>query len=191
MQSGASLVLHRCETAWARASQPVEITGWTARCRSVANPRAEPAIRVQASAGLCKRVQTWAAFGFVGADLRLTYVRQNMQGSINTAFEASGGSKPAQPEAGKPKLLAVSLLYTEHEDGEAPARPLTAREVAQALGIGIESVRELCHRGVLEHFKVGNHFRVSREEIARFIRQHTKRRRARDMMVEVKRSGGR
>jgi excisionase family DNA binding protein len=109
-----------------------------------------------------------------------------VQPSINTAFEAEPPSSRVQPDAGKQRLLAVSLLYTERIDGERPQRPLTAREVAQALGICVELVRELCHRGVLEHFRVGNAFRVSRAELAHFIREHTKRRRARDMTVQVR-----
>lgn len=105
---------------------------------------------------------------------------------MNTAFEAEPSSSPVQPDVSKWKVLAVSLLYTERIHGEVPERPLTAREVAQALGISVELVRELCHRGALEHFRVGNAFRVFRAELERFIREHTKRRRARDMTVQVR-----
>jgi excisionase family DNA binding protein len=108
-----------------------------------------------------------------------------MQPSINTAFEAEPPSSPVQPDAGKQRLLAVSLLYTERLDREVPDRPLTAREVAQALGIGVAAVRALCHRGVLENFRVSNAIRVSREECERFIREHKSRRRASDMTVEL------
>ena len=94
-----------------------------------------------------------------------------MQPTINTAFEAEPRSSPVQPDAGEQKVLAVSLLYTERIDGGVPERPLTSREVAQALGIGIDAVRALCHRGVLEHFRVANAFRVSRAELERFIRE--------------------
>ncbi len=59
-----------------------------------------------------------------------------------------------QPDAGKQELLAAALLYTERTEGEVPERPLTARQVAEALGVSVESVRELCRRGGLEHFRV-------------------------------------
>jgi excisionase family DNA binding protein len=95
-----------------------------------------------------------------------------MQPSINTAFEAALPSSPVQPDAGKQRLLAVSLLYTEQLDREVRDRPLNAREVAQALGIGVAGVRALCHRGVLEHFRVSNLIRVSRAELERFINEH-------------------
>jgi excisionase family DNA binding protein len=116
-------------------------------------------------------------------------VCKSVQPSIDTAFETSGESKLVQPEAGKQRLLAVSLLYTERVDGEPPERALTSPEVAQALRIGVDAVRELCHRGVLEHFRVGNRYRVSRAELELFIREHTKRRRAREMTVQVGPSG--
>jgi excisionase family DNA binding protein len=141
---------------------------------------------VPARAARCK---DRAAFVFVGRDLRLADRCRPVQASINTAFAADPPSSPVQPDAGKQRLLAVSLLYTEGLEGEALEQPLTAREVAQALRIGVDAVRALCRRGMLEHFRVSNAIRVSREELERFIREHTKRRRAREMIVEVGRSG--
>jgi hypothetical protein len=36
------------------------------------------------------------------------------------------------------------LLNTERTEGDVPERPLTARQVAEALGVSVEGVRELC-----------------------------------------------
>jgi excisionase family DNA binding protein len=90
-----------------------------------------------------------------------------------------------QPDAGKQAFLAAALLYTERTEGEVPERPLTARQVAEALGVGVEAVRELCRRGVLEHFRVVNALRIPRGEFDRFVRENLSRRRARDVTVQL------
>lgn len=103
-----------------------------------------------------------------------------MQTSANTAFEAEPQSSPVQPDAGKQELIAAALLYTERTEGDAPERLLTARQVAEALGVGVEAVRELCRRGVLEHFRVVNTIRIPRGEFERFVRDNLSRRRGRN-----------
>ena len=125
------------------------------------------------------------AFGFVGRAIRLTYVCKTMQASVNTAFEAGPPSSPVQPDAGKQEFLAAALLYTERTEGDVPEPPLTARQVAEALGVGVEAVRELCRRGVLEHFRVVNAIRIPRAEFERFVRENLSRRRARDVTVSL------
>lgn len=144
---------------------------------------------VQAGGGIGRHVQVCAnlALGFVGREIRLTYVCQSMQTSANTAFEAEPQSSPVQPDAGKQELLAAALLYTERTDSEVPERPLTARQVAEALGVSVEAVRELCRRGVLEHFRVVNSIRIPRGEFERFVSEHLTRRRAREVTVNLER----
>ncbi len=80
-----------------------------------------------------------------------------------------------QPDAGKQRLLAVSLLYTERTDGEVPERAFSPREVAEVLGVGPEAVRELCRRGVLEHFRILNAIRIPRGEFERFATEEPPR----------------
>jgi excisionase family DNA binding protein len=108
-----------------------------------------------------------------------------MQASVSTAFEAEAQSNPVQPDAGKQEFLAAALLYTERTEGDVPERPLTARQVAEALGVAVEAVRELCRRGVLEHFRVVNAIRIQRSELERFVRENLSRRRARDVTVHL------
>jgi excisionase family DNA binding protein len=108
-----------------------------------------------------------------------------MQPSINTAFEAEPESSPVQPDAGKQEFLAAALLYTERTEGDVPERPLTARQVAETLGVSVEAVRELCRRGVLEHFRVVNAIRIPRAEFERFVSENLSRRRARDVTVHL------
>ncbi len=108
-----------------------------------------------------------------------------MQPSINQAFDASRESSPVQPDAGKQRFLAVSLLYTERTDGEVPERAFSPREVAEALGVGSEAVRELCRRGVLEHFRILNAIRIPRSEFERFVRENLSLRRARHVAVKL------
>jgi excisionase family DNA binding protein len=108
-----------------------------------------------------------------------------MQVAVNTAFEAEPQSSPVQPDAGKQEFLAAALLYTERTDDDLPERPLTARQVAEALGVGVEAVRELCRRGVLEHFRVVNTLRIPRAEFERFVQENLSRRRARDVIVNL------
>jgi excisionase family DNA binding protein len=111
-----------------------------------------------------------------------------MQTSANTAFEAEPQSSPVQPDAGKQEFLAAALLYTERTEGEVPEPPLTARQVAEALGVGAEAVRELCRRGVLEHFRVVNAIRIPRAEFERFVRENLSPRRARDAVIRLGRA---
>jgi excisionase family DNA binding protein len=77
------------------------------------------------------------------------------------------------------------LLHTERTEGEVPERPLTARQVAEALGVSVEAVRELCRRQVLEHFRVVNAIRIPRAEFERFVRENLSRRRARDVTLSL------
>jgi excisionase family DNA binding protein len=108
-----------------------------------------------------------------------------MQASVNTAFEAEPPSSPVQPDAGKQEFLAAALLYTERTEGDVPERPLTARQVAEALGVSVEAVRELCRRGVLEHFRVVNAIRIPQSEFERFVRENLSRRRAREASLRL------
>ncbi len=108
-----------------------------------------------------------------------------MQPSIIQAFDASRESSRVQPDAGKQRFLAVSLLYTERTDGELPERSFSPREVAEALGVGPEAVRELCHRGVLEHFRIVNAIRIPRSEVKRFVQENFSLRRARYVTVHL------
>jgi excisionase family DNA binding protein len=117
----------------------------------------------------------------------LTYVCKALQLSANTAFEDEPPSSPVQPDASKREFLAAALLYTERTEGDVPERPLTARQVAEALGVGVEAVRELCRRGVLEHFRVVNAIRIPRSEFERFVRENLSRRRARNVTVNLDR----
>ncbi len=57
--------------------------------------------------------------------------------------------------------------------------------MAKALGVGPEAVRELCRRGVLEHFRILNAIRIPRSEFERFVRENLTPRRARDAVVEL------
>jgi excisionase family DNA binding protein len=111
-----------------------------------------------------------------------------VQPSINTAFAADQPSSPVQPDAGKQRLLAVSLLYTERTGGELPERAFSPRELANALGVGAEAVRELCRRGVLEHFRILNAIRIPRSEFERFVRESLNPRRTRHVTVELNKS---
>ncbi len=115
----------------------------------------------------------------------MTYRCKPPQPSINQAFDASRESSPVQPDAGKQRFLAVSLLYTERTDGELPERSFSPREVAEALGVGPEAIRELCRRGVLEHFRLLNAIRITRSEIERFLQENLSLRRARHVIVEL------
>ncbi len=115
----------------------------------------------------------------------MTDRRKPMQPSIIEAFDASRESSPVQPDAGKQRFLAVSLLYTEHTGGELPERAFSPREVAEALGVSPEAVRELCRRGVLEHFRMLNAIRITRAEFERFVSENLSRRRARDVIVNL------
>jgi excisionase family DNA binding protein len=110
-----------------------------------------------------------------------------MQPSINAAFEAEPPSSQVQSDAGEQRLLAVSLLYTERTHGELPEGAFSPREVAAALGVGPEAVRELCRRGVLEHFRISNAIRIPRSEIERFLQENLSLRRARHVVVELER----
>jgi excisionase family DNA binding protein len=112
-------------------------------------------------------------------------MQASLQVSVNTAFEGGPPSSPVQPDASKQGFLAVSLLYTERTDGDVPDRPLTARQVAEALGVGVEAVRELCRRGLLEHFRIVNAIRIPRGEFERFVRENLSRRRARNAAVRL------
>ncbi len=78
-----------------------------------------------------------------------------------------------------------SLLYTERTGGEVPERAFSPREVAEALGVGPEAVRDLCRRGILEHFRLVNAIRIPRSEIERFLQENLSLRRARHAMVEL------
>jgi excisionase family DNA binding protein len=93
-----------------------------------------------------------------------------------------------QLDAGKQRFLAVSLVYTERTDGELPDRSFSPREVAEALGVGPEAVRELCRRGVLEHFRLLTAIRITRSEIERFLHENLSLRRARNVLIELNRS---
>jgi excisionase family DNA binding protein len=108
-----------------------------------------------------------------------------MHPSTIQAFDASQGSSQVQPDAGKQRFLAVSLLYTERTDGEVPERAFSPREVAEALGVVPEAVRELCRCGVLEHFRIVNAIRIPRSEVERFVQENFSLRRARHVTVHL------
>jgi excisionase family DNA binding protein len=76
-----------------------------------------------------------------------------------------------QPDAGERKLLAVSLLYTEvtnREQEKAPAL-LSAREVAQRLGVSTATVYALCQSGRLPYARVVNAVRIAPADLEDYI----------------------
>ncbi len=112
-----------------------------------------------------------------------------MQPSINAAFEAESPSSPVQPDAGKQRLLAVSLLYTERIGGDTPDPLLRPSEVAQILGVSTVTVRRLCSRGDLEHVRLINAIGISLVDLARFMTEHRVSRRAWDATVVLRKRG--
>jgi excisionase family DNA binding protein len=104
----------------------------------------------------------------------MTDVCKPMQPSINTAFEAERPSSPVQPHAGKWKLLAVSLLYTERTDGDYGEPLLTVRRVAQLLGVSTAAVYARCGNGTLRHTRVGSAIRVALADLEEFVEERSK-----------------
>jgi excisionase family DNA binding protein len=99
----------------------------------------------------------------------MTDICKRVQPSIIAAFEAEPPSSPVQPDAGKQRLLAVSLLYTENTDSERPEPLLTVREVAHFLGLCTETVYRQCASGSLRHTKVAWAIRIARSDLEEFI----------------------
>lgn len=83
-------------------------------------------------------------------------------------------SSPVQLDAGKWKLLAVSLLYTERTDGEYGEPLLTVRRVAELLGVSTAAVYARCANGTLRHIRVGSAIRVAFIDLEEFVEEHSK-----------------
>ncbi len=99
---------------------------------------------------------------------------QPVQPSIIQAFDASRESSPVQPDAGKQRLLAVSLLYTEDTQGDYGEPLLTVRRVAELLAVSTAAVYARCANGTLRHTRVGSAIRVAFSDLVEFVEEHSK-----------------
>ena len=78
-----------------------------------------------------------------------------------------------QPDEGKWKFLAASLLYTENTDGEDTEPMLTVRQVAALLGLCAATVYEHRTNGNLRHARIGWAIRVARSDLEQFIEERS------------------
>lgn len=106
----------------------------------------------------------------------MTDIRQPVQPSINTAFEAAPPSRPVQPDAGKQKFLAVSLLYTEPPRKAAvPPGLLSVREAARRLGVSVGAVYAACRKGRLPFVWALNTIRIDERDLEEYVEAQRRR----------------
>lgn len=89
-------------------------------------------------------------------------------------------------EESEPRAKLASLLATveratialerlvDHFDKVKPPSPLTAKEVAKALGIGHDAVYQLARDGKIKHKRIGRSIRFLAEDVERFVKEATR-----------------
>jgi excisionase family DNA binding protein len=92
-----------------------------------------------------------------------------MQPSANPALDASQQVQQEQPDAGKSKFLAGSLLHMERTDGERREPLLSVRQAAALLGLCTATVYEHCAKGNLRHVKVASAIRIAGSALQEFV----------------------
>jgi excisionase family DNA binding protein len=96
------------------------------------------------------------------------------------SIRGRAAEQPGEPDAGKQRLLAVSLLYTENTDGELREPLLTVRRVAESLGVAAATVYARCSNGTLRHTRIGSAIRITHTDLEVFLEERTAPSRSRD-----------
>jgi excisionase family DNA binding protein len=127
------------------------------------------AVQVDAkSPDQCKEVQA-LAFGFVAGQIRIGYISKPRHAMVSPALDASQQVHEEQPDAGKSKFLAGSLLYIENTAGERREPLLSVRQAAALLGLCTATVYEYCASGKLHHVRVASAIRITSSALEEFV----------------------